>query len=249
MNTSLETQKNLLTSSATIDQTEIASVITTLDSQIAENTVLIGKLTANNQAHQTTITTLQATDGTQMTALVNGLNTIQSGLSKLLPGIKGIYSLKPAINQLADSSTLLADGANKLTEGTEQLTDGINSLADGSAQMKSGLTTLSSGAKQLSNASNQLTDGANTISTGATTLSEGMTKFNDEGINKICNYINGNLRDIKVRVEKLQDLSNEYNTFSMLNENDKGIVKFILITDSLSKNSITKENDDKKDDE
>lgn len=249
LNTSLETQKNLLTSSATIDQTEIASVITTLDSQIAENTVLIGKLTANNQAHQTTITTLQATDGTQMTALVNGLNTIQSGLSKLLPGIKGIYSLKPAINQLADSSTLLADGANKLTEGTEQLTDGINSLADGSAQMKSGLTTLSSGAKQLSNASNQLTDGANTISTGATTLSEGMTKFNDEGINKICNYINGNLRDIKVRVEKLQDLSNEYNTFSMLNENDKGIVKFILITDSLSKNSITKENDDKKDDE
>ena len=30
---------------------------------------------------------------------------------------------------------------------------------------------------------------------------------------------------------------------------DKGIVKFILITDSLSKNSITKENDDKKDDD
>ena len=76
-----------------------------------------------------------------------------------------------------------------------------------------------------------------------------MTKFNDEGIDKICNYINGNLKDVKVRIEKLQDLSNEYNTFSMLNDNDKGTVKFILITDSLNKNSLSKENNDNKDNE
>lgn len=133
--------------------------------------------------------------------------------------------------------------------GANQVIDGVNALAYGSSQMKDGLNTLDSGARQLSIASNQLTDGANTLSVGTTTLAEGMTKFNDEGIDKICNYINGNLKDVKVRIEKLQDLSNEYNTFSMLNDNDKGTVKFILITDSLNKNSLSKENNDNKDNE
>ena len=35
----------------------------------------------------------------------------------------------------------------------------------------------------------------------------------------------------------------------MLNDNDKGTVKFILITDSLNKNSLSKENNDNKDNE
>lgn len=234
-NTALETQK----ATAPIDQVQV------LQLQIDTNNNLIKLLEGNNTALNSTIQTLQVTDVSQMSALSNGLNTIQIGLSQLIPGVKGIYSIKPSISKLADSSSLLSNGANELSNGTEQIISGISVLADGSEQMKSGLNTLSGGAKQLTNASQQLTDGANILATGATTLSEGIIKFNDEGIDKICNYINGNLKEVKVRIEKLQDLSNEYNTFSMLNENDKGIVKFILITDSLKKDSLTKEENDK----
>lgn len=215
-----------------------------LQIQIDSNDNLIKLLEGNNTALTSTIQTLQATDGSQMTALTNGLKTIQDGLKKLVPGIKGIYSIKPAISQLSDSSTLLANGASELSEGTNQIIDGISDLASGSSQMKAGLSTLSTGSNQLANASTQLSEGAKTISEGANELSEGMNKFNDEGIDKICNYINGNLRDVKVRIEKLQDLSDEYNTFSMLNENDKGTVKFILIADSLKADNPTKKDED-----
>lgn len=239
VNASLEAQK----STVPADQAQALQI------QIDSNTNLIKLLEGNNSALDSTIKTLQTTDGTQMVALSNGLKTIQDGLNKLVPGIKGIYSIKPAISQLADSSILLANGASELSGGADQIISGISDLADGSSQMKAGLNTLSAGSNQLARASTQLAEGAKTISEGATTLSEGMTKFNDEGIDKICNYINGNLRDVKVRIEKLQDLSDEYNTFSMLNENDKGTVKFILITDSLKADNPTKKDeDDKKND-
>lgn len=234
VNASLEAQK----STVPADQAQALQI------QIDSNTNLIKLLEGNNAVLTSTIQTLQATDGTQMVALSNGLNTIQDGLRKLVPGIKGIYSIKPAISQLADSSILLANGASELSGGADQIISGISDLADGSSQMKTGLNTLSAGSNQLARASTQLAEGAKTISEGATTLSEGMTKFNDEGIDKICNYINGNLRDVKVRIEKLQDLSDEYNTFSMLNENDKGTVKFILITDSLKADNPTKKDED-----
>lgn len=238
-NTSLESQ----IASLPADQAQALQV------QVDTNKNLIALLEGNNTTHETTKQTLQATDATQLAQLNSGLQSIQTGLTQLLPGIKGIYSIKPVINQLAGNSTLLAKGSKELSGGANQVIDGVNALAYGSSQMKDGLNTLDSGARQLSIASNQLTDGANTLSVGTTTLAEGMTKFNDEGIDKICNYINGNLKDVKVRIEKLQDLSNEYNTFSMLNDNDKGTVKFILITDSLNKNSLSKENNDNKDNE
>lgn len=239
VNASLEAQKATLPA----DQAQALQI------QIDSNNNLIKLLEGNNTALNSTIQTLQATDGAQMIALTNGLATIQDGLRKLVPGIKGIYSIKPAISQLSDSSTLLANGASELSEGANQIIGGISDLADGSSQMKAGLGTLSAGSNQLAGASTQLAEGAKTISEGANELSEGMNKFNDEGIDKICNYINGNLRDVKVRIEKLQDLSDEYNTFSMLNENDKGTVKFILITDSLKVDSPTKKDEDNKSEE
>lgn len=52
-------------------------------------------------------------------------------------------------------------------------------------------------------ANNQLTEGTSTISNGMDTLAAGITKFNREGIDKICNYINGDLKDITNRVQKI----------------------------------------------
>lgn len=239
MNTSLEAQIGSLPS----DQAQ------NIQLQIDANKNLIALLEGNNIAHESTKQTLQATDVTQLVQLNNGLQAIQTGLTQLLPGIKGIYSIKPAINQLADSSVLLANGTTELSEGTNKIVYGIKTLADGSSQMKSGLNVLAISSNQLSGASAQLADGANTISLGATTLADGMSKFNDEGIDKIGNYINGNLRNVKVRIEKLQNLSENYNNFSMINENDKGTVEFILITDSLKADNTAKKDNTKNNDE
>lgn len=54
---------------------------------------------------------------------------------------------------------------------------------------------------------------------GANTLSDGMSKFNKEGIETICNLVNGDLKDVSSRFEKLKELANEYNNFSNKDSN------------------------------
>ena len=144
-------------------------------------------------------------------------------------------------NILASKSTELVNGANSLYVGTQKLSGGTKELDNGSKQLKSGLNTLDSSTVQLRDADGLLVDAANTISQGVNTLAEGITKFKEEGIDTICNYINGDLKDIQVRVEKLQDLANEYNTFTMLNNGESGSVNFIMIMDAIKKDEDNKE--------
>lgn len=95
--------------------------------------------------------------------------------------------------------------------------------------------------EKLKDALNQLTAGTDTLENGANELQNGMRKFDEEGIQKIYNIVNNNVRDLQSRVKKLRELSNEYNTFTNIDENAKGNVKFIMMIDSLKKEEEKKE--------
>lgn len=95
--------------------------------------------------------------------------------------------------------------------------------------------------EKLKDALNQLTAGTDTLENGANELQNGMRKFDEEGIQKIYNIVNNNVRDLQFRVKKLRELSNEYNTFTNIDENAKGNVKFIMMIDSLKKEEEKKE--------
>ena len=95
--------------------------------------------------------------------------------------------------------------------------------------------------EKLKDALNQLTAGSDTLENGANELQNGMRKFDEEGIQKIYSIVNNNVRDLQSRVEKLRELSNEYNTFTNIDENAKGNVKFIMMIDSLKKEEKKKE--------
>ena len=95
-------------------------------------------------------------------------------------------------------------------------------------QVVSQMNTLNEGLKQL-------TDGLAKLDNGATQLSQGIKTFNEQGINKICNYIKGDAKNLTNRIEKLTELSNEYNNFTMLNSDSTGNVKFIMIIDAIKK--------------
>lgn len=117
---------------------------------------------------------------------------------------------KTAQSQVASQMKTLGNGLNQLTNGLSSLSDGTNSLQSG----------------------------ANELNKGANTLAEGVKTFNEEGIKKICDYLNGDMKDINVRITKLTELSEQYNTFTMLNGGDNGSVKFVLIIDALKKQEI-----------
>lgn len=235
------TNKELESQLAIADETAIVTIKT----QIATNNSMIELLEANVKANEEIIASLKQTDLTAIKTLQAGLNSIQSGMKELQAGTDTLYNgqeaLKDGTDTLAAKTEELSQGAKTLYKGTTAISQGTKTLNAGSSEMKKGLNTLNTGAGQLSEASNQLTEGASTISEGATTLADGISKFNREGIQTICNYINGDLKDVTTRLEKLQSLSEEYNNFTMLNDGDNGNVKFIMIVDNIKKEEDSKQ--------
>lgn len=213
--------------------------------QIKTNESVIKLLKTDIGAYKETIETLKNTDMSNIKELQNALNSLKQGIQNLQAGTNTLYNGTTAIQQgtalLSTKTEELAKGTKSLYEGTIQISKGAKSLFAGSSQLKEGINTLDTNGAKLEDASNQLTGGAETISEGASTLADGITKFNKEGIEKICNYINGDLRDITNRIEKLQELSKEYNNFTMLNNENQGNVKFILIMDSIKKSEENKQ--------
>ena len=115
----------------------------------------------------------------------------------------------------------------------------LSQVASQMSSLTDGLTELTSGLAQLNEGAGTLTEGTSTLADGSNTLAEGMNKFNQEGIEKIANYINGDVKDLTSRLEALKKLSEEYKTFTKINDGDKGSVKFIMITDNLKKENYT----------
>lgn len=107
-------------------------------------------------------------------------------------------------------------------------------------QIQSEISKLENGLNTLENGLSQLNDGATKLADGAETLSNGMTKFNDEGITKIADFINSDVKDLEGRVKALKNLAEEYNTFAGKENEDKGEVAFITIIDSLKQSNAEK---------
>lgn len=224
---------------------EIKAQKTNIETQITTNSSIITLLKTNNGAMEQTIATLEATDLTQMKALEDGLTSLKEGLGTLQAGTKdlndGLAKLQAGTNTLATESKKLTAGSKELYAGTQALQAGTNQLSSGSTQIKAGINTLNSGSSQLQEASTSLTQGAGTINDGTETLTDGITQFNKDGIQVLYNTINGQVKDLQVRIEKMQQLANEYKTFTMAEENTEGNVKFIMMIDSLKKEDIAKE--------
>ena len=244
-----EAKKNLQSANQTIDsqiaalkkvmpQTEeITTQINTLSTQKQANLKLIGLLEQNIKANTQTINSLKS--NTQIEELKKGLTSLEEASTKLETGAQslneGLTELSKGSQTLAQKSSELSQGASTLKEGTAKLGEGTKSLAGGSSQVKSGLNKIDDSTKQLTQANTKLVDGASTIQTGATQLYTGIETFNQQGINEICNYINHNVKSLQQRIEKLTDLADEYDHFTMLNEESKGNVKFILMIDGIKK--------------
>ena len=111
----------------------------------------------------------------------------------------------------------------------------ITEVDNGIATLKSALNQLTDGTQALYNGTIQLADGSQE-------LTDGITKFNEEGIKKIADTVNTDVKDVEDRVKALKDLSEEYKSFAGINEDDEGTVSFITTIDSIKKEDFEKEN-------
>lgn len=137
------------------------------------------------------------------------------------------YSLVTGMKALADGTQTLYSSVPTLTSGIKQLVDGSNTLVANNAQLNSGASQLADGTNQIVSGVDQLTTGSKTLSEGAHTLADGMVQFNEEGINKILDAYNGDLKPFTNKLQAVIDAGEEYQTYSAIADGQTGSVKFI----------------------
>ena len=247
INSQIDTNKKMITTLNTTkeqlskvleDTTLSEATAQAIKAQITANQSTIATLTADNAYLNNMITSLNASN-TQIGKLKQQVDTLAKGAGDVSDGVNGLLKQVGALNTnikgLYTNTGKMAAGANKLYQGTLGLEAGTTKLAQGSEQMKAGLSTINTSSQALYSANNQLVEGAKTIQSGAAELAEGTAEFNKTGIDVICNYVTGDLKNLETRAEKLKELSDEYNTFTKLDDENKGKVKFITIVDSIKK--------------
>ena len=116
---------------------------------------------------------------------------------------RGIVQLQGALAQL-DSYNQFYTGLKTYTRSVRTARDGAKKIADGSAE-------LSDGAKE---------------------LSDGIKKLNDEGIQKLINTVNTEIRGSQDRLNAVKSISEDYYVFDDVAGEKAQNVKYIFTTQS-----------------
>ena len=124
-------------------------------------------------------------------------------------------TLKPEI----DAALSKLDGYKELYEGIYKYTAGVSQVESGVNELSSKLPALKSGVGQLKD--------------GAGSLNDGLKQFNEQGIKKITDLANGDVRNLVVRAKATVDVSKNYKSFSGISDEMDGSVKFVYKTDSI----------------
>ena len=190
----------------------------------------IAKQVAGETAVQVAISTAKQAAGT--TAVQVAGQTAKQAAGTTAVQVAGTTAKQVAGQTATTTATQVGNQAKQ--KFTNQVVSQMSTLGESLGELTQGLSTLDSGVEKLS-------AGTNELDSGITELADGITKFNTEGIDKICNYINGDLKDIITRIDKLEELANNYNNFTMLNNGNEGNVKFIMISDGIKSEEDSKE--------
>lgn len=237
--------------SSALDSNTLAQIQTSAISQVSAQitTQKAGiAATAKAQAEAVADSQKNTTESTAVSSFNTFLNQPANATYKAIydnmdPNEKALF--ETAIKATASGTAKTAAGTSAKATA-ENITEQVATQVAGSVsttiastvanQVKSAATQkVASQMNTLNSGLNQLTDGLAKLDSGAAELTQGIKTFNEQGINKICDYIKGDVKDLTVRTQKLTQLSKDYNNFTMLNGENKGNVKFIMIIDAIKK--------------
>ena len=198
--------------------TKLSGACEQVSEQVASSAAITGA--------QGTMDTVKAGLGNEKDekTLIGGAEKLTSSNNKLNAGAT---ALNAGASQLSAGTRSLMNSVPTLTSGIKQLVDGSNTLVANNAQLNSGASQLADGSNQIVSGVDQLTTGSKTLSEGAHTLADGMVQFNEEGINKILDAYNGDLKPFTDKLQAVIDAGEEYQTYSAIADGQTGSVKFI----------------------
>lgn len=165
---------------------------------------------------------------------------VQAQLTAASEGAKKIISLKTSLdsyNAFYLGLRSYTDGVDSAAAGAVKLHSGAATLKDGTAQLKEGAATLYNGVLTMKDGTPALTEGVTKLRDGSMQLSDGMKQFAEQGIQKLVDFVDGDLEGFVARLKATVDVSKEYNNFSGISADMDGKVKFIYRTEEMKANN------------
>ena len=120
----------------------------------------------------------------------------------------------------------LSDAMNKLNIYLPKLKEGADNLSTGTAKLNEGVAVLNTKMSELSTGTVKLKEGMNQ-------LNEGLSTFNKKGIVPILEVKN-KAKDLTGRIEALDRLSSNYQSFSLKGNSTTSNTKFVFVTEGKS---------------
>ena len=165
-----------------------------------------------------------------------GIEQIKEGLNgdgtEENPGIvAGMMAIDNGLGELNTNFSTIASKTGALSTGVDELANGAKQLADGEGLLSDGAQALANGMNALQEKSSTLIDGVDQLDKGSLELSNGMSKLYNEGIKKIVDMYNEDLKGTLDSVDGMLDAGRGYKTFTKLPSDMDGNVKFIYKTD------------------
>lgn len=161
---------------------------------------------------------------------------ITAALERAKSGAASVSALKTQL----DSYNAFYTGLNQYTAGVDSAKNGADALNAGAGQLKSGTAQLSAGMNEwydgvltLKNGVPALTQGVSQLCDGAMMLSNGLKEFNEQGVQRLIDAVDGDLGGLFARIKATADLSKSYQSFSGLSSTMDGEVKFVYRTESI----------------
>ena len=217
----------------TAEETALA-VAQNIATQTAEKTAqTVAQSIATQTAEKTALTVAQstATQTAEKTAQTVAQSTATQTAEKTAQAVAQSTATQTAGETATQTATQVGNQAKQ--KFTNQVVSQMNTLGEALGELTNGLENIDNGVSTLSL-------GANKLDNGALELATGVKTFNEQGISKINNLVNGDLRNLATRIEKMNELAKAYNNYSGIQDGMDGEVKFIMIVDSSSDNGEIK---------
>lgn len=106
-------------------------------------------------------------------------------------------------------------------------------MKTGSGQLLTGADTLYAGSLTLQSGAGALIDGITQLRDGSLELSDGLKDFNEKGIQKLVEAVDGDLEGLLDRLSAVRDVSRNYRNSSGISDEMAGRVKFIYRTEEI----------------
>lgn len=167
----------------------------------------------------------------------SGATSLKDGLNKLAAGgttLKtGLITYTDGVASVAGGASKLAISIKALNNATGKLDTATGTLYDGTTTIKDGTSSLYDGTSKLESATGELADGVGKLKDGTTDLKDGTKEYQDKAINKIADLVDDNFDKIKDKLTATVKAGQQYNSFTGINKDMDGTVKFIIETEAI----------------